>query len=201
MAQDAIEFISKLHVERVHVFGISLGGMVASWFAIDAPERVASLVLASTLPSMRTVSRRILNEIARLGRSLLTPHFSAEAALVHAVLSPEFCHEHADRVAAIDHALRTHPAKLRNLASLAFAAARHDAGTCLTQIRATTLLLLGSRDPIAGLTSQRELATILPHATLEVIPGSGHDITLEQPETSAARVVSFCERTSNSHGA
>jgi pimeloyl-ACP methyl ester carboxylesterase len=195
MARDAVELLDALRVQRAHVFGLSLGGMVASWLAVDAPERVFRLVLASTLPSSRVVSRRIFGELLRLGSSALTPGIEAEVALVHGILSPEFCREHSERIAALDHSLKAFPTKRRNLLALALASARHNVGACLKQTRADTLLLFGSRDPIAGRSAQRELVADLPYATLQIIPNSGHDISLEQPEAAAARIVGFLDRT------
>ena len=48
MAQEAVAVLDQLGVRRAHVFGASLGGMVATWLAIDAPHRVARVCLAST---------------------------------------------------------------------------------------------------------------------------------------------------------
>jgi 3-oxoadipate enol-lactonase len=193
MARDASELLDALGVDRAHVFGLSLGGMVASWLAVDAPERVFRLVLASTLPSSRAVSKRIVGELMRLGRCVLTPHIEAEVALVHGILSPEFCREHGDRVAAFDRSLRAFPAKRRNLLVLALAAARHDVDACLKQTRAAALLLFGSRDPIAGMTAQRQLRADLPHATLQIIPDAGHDVSLERPEATAESIIGFLD--------
>ena len=49
LARDAVAVLDDAGVERVHVFGSSLGGMVATWLAADAAPRVRRLVLASTL--------------------------------------------------------------------------------------------------------------------------------------------------------
>jgi pimeloyl-ACP methyl ester carboxylesterase len=65
-------------------------------------------------------------------------------------------------------------------------------------MRAPTLLLLGSRDPIAGLASQQKLAHALPQAEIAMIRDSGHDISLEQPELAAARVIAFLDGTRGS---
>jgi pimeloyl-ACP methyl ester carboxylesterase len=110
-------------------------------------------------------------------------------------LSPEFCREHSERIAALDRSLKAFPTKHRNLLALALASARHNVGACLKQTRADTLLLFGSRDPIAGVAAQRELVADLPCATLHIIANSGHDISLEQPEAAAARIVGFLDRT------
>ncbi len=71
MARDGLALLDHLGIERAHVFGLSLGGMVASWLAIDAPTRVRSLALASTIPdpdanSWRGVLRALAFRAARL---------------------------------------------------------------------------------------------------------------------------------------
>jgi 3-oxoadipate enol-lactonase len=195
MARDAVELLDTLGVTRAHVFGISLGGMVASWLAVDAPERVACLVLASTLPSSRAFSLRLPSELLRLASALATPGLGAEVALVHGVLSPEFCHVHPERVTAIDRSLREHPNKVRNLLVFALAAARHHAGQRLRRVSAPCLLLFADRDPIVAERARRQLLAELPRPALEIITDSGHDLTLEQPELTAERVIAFLQRS------
>lgn len=191
MARDAAELLDALDVGRAHVFGLSLGGMVASWMAVDDVARLERLVLASTLPSPGTVSHRVARTLVRLARELARPGEDAEVELVHAILSPEFCLAHPDRVARIEAQVRKAPASRRNLAVLFLAAARHDVLGRLRAVAVETLLLVGSRDPIAGPESQRALLEVLPDATLDTVPDAGHDLSLEQPEITADRVLEF----------
>ena len=48
MARDTLGLMDHLHIERAHILGTSMGGMIAQLVALLAPERVISLVLAST---------------------------------------------------------------------------------------------------------------------------------------------------------
>jgi len=191
MARDAARVMDELGFARAHVFGLSLGGMVASWLAIDAPERVVRLVLASTVPEVGAVSHRITRHALPLLRSLAIPGAHAEVGLVREILSPQFREAHPDRVREIELLVRTTPAKRRNLMLLALAAAWHSAEPEMEGLRVQTLLLFGELDLIARRASQAELLHDLPNAKLEVMPGAGHDITLEQPEQAADRVISF----------
>src|SRR5688500_9116286 len=60
-------------IGRAHLFGISIGGMIAQWVAIDSPELVERLVLASTSPSgLRTMRDARLRQLA-MARCLFTP--------------------------------------------------------------------------------------------------------------------------------
>jgi 3-oxoadipate enol-lactonase len=191
MARDAIELLDALAVRTVHVFGLSLGAMVASWIALEAPRHVARLALGSLLPSARALDWRDTRVAVRLLRALLARDARGEVALLRAVLSPQFCREQPERLAALEDAIRACGSRPRNLVVLAIAAARHDSSKCLERIRVPTKLLIGARDPIADLATQRVLLERLPHASLEIIPDSGHDLSLEQPQLTAARVLTF----------
>jgi 3-oxoadipate enol-lactonase len=191
MARDAIALLDFLAVPRATFFGLSLGGMVASWAAIDARERVPRLILASTLPESTAISHRIRGHVLALARAFLVHGVEAEVRLVDEILSPQFREEHPARVAAIEEAVRDVPTKRRNLVRLALAAALHDAGRALDGNSVRTLLLVGEFDPIAGRVSQGELLHDLPHATLEIIGHAGHDLSLEAPLDLADRIVRF----------
>lgn len=191
MARDAIALLDFLGVPRAHFFGLSLGGMVATWAAIDSRERVARLVLASTLSEPAGISRRIRRHVSALLRALLSPGREAEAHLVREILSPQFREEHPERVAAILETVRLNPTKHRNLLLLALAAAFHNADYAFRGNDVTALLLRGELDPIAGRVSQSELLRDLPNASLEVVAHAGHDLSLEAPRELAERVARF----------
>ena len=191
MAADAVAVLDALGLDRADVFGLSLGGMVASWLAIDHPLRVERLVLASTLPRAKRISRHVYTEVLGLLRWALVPGVEAEVGLVRQILSMSFRLHHPERVLAISDQIRRSPARRKNLALLALAAARHDAEHLLPSITAETLILVGALDPIAGARSQAELLYDLPHARLCILPDCGHDLSLEQPESTALEVDRF----------
>lgn len=190
MAHDVQALLDQLQVARAHVYGISLGGMVASWLAIDAPDRVQKLVLASTLP-------RGLEAHAPGGalgpwpmlRCLARPAGEAEACLATHILSPQFRSSQPEAVRRVQQLARQKPATHRAFLSLAGAAASHDARRQLSTIRAETLVLIGEYDPLLTIDSQRELLRELPRARYELIEGAGHDVSVEAPAKTAARVL------------
>lgn len=83
------------------------------------------------------------------------------------------------------------PATRRNLAALALAAARHAAPLQRLPASVPTLLLFGELDSLAGAAAQSELRRELPNAQYQLMGGSGHDISLEQPRELAERVLAF----------
>lgn len=191
MARDAVALLDHLGIERTHVFGLSLGGMVASWIAADFAQRTDALVLASTISHAASVGLGALRRVLPVLRSLLHPGAEAEVRLVWTILSPEFRSRHPDRVTAIARKVRGAPSTRRNLLILAIAATRHETSSALARSEVKTLLLFGDWDRIASRQTETALLRELKGATLEHIPEAGHDITLEQPTLTAARVARF----------
>lgn len=191
MAHDALQLLEHLRIERLCVFGLSLGGMVASWLAIDAPQRVERLVLASTLPEPSALSHRFKRHLWPFASCLARPESEAEVALVHEVLSPHFRRAHPARVRELEAQVRSQPTSKRNLLLLLMAAASHSAESQLRNLPVRTLLLFGELDPLVGKTARKELLRDLPNATLEMFPLTGHDLSLERPHELATSLLRF----------
>lgn len=180
LARDARALLDALGVARAHLYGESLGGMVASWLARDAPDRVAGLVLASTVPAPRALSPRGLARLASLARCLARPGAGAELCMVRRLIDGPVPPE-------VERVVRAVPASRTNLLALALAAARHRA----PHLDRPALLLFGARDPIASRASRAELARDCPAGLVELVPDAGHAITLERPHVVAARVRTY----------
>ena len=194
MAADVVAVLDHLHLAKAHVFGLSLGGMVASWVAISAPDRVLSLTLGSTVRRGLDISRHGLGRALGMAECMLQPTATAvEISLLHRVLSRVFRREHPDEVRRMEELLRGEPASRGGLLKLAAAAALHDASADLGRILVPTLLLWGERDSLLGRHSQDELHAAFISAEFTRIQRSGHDLSLEQPAATADRInTAFC---------
>lgn len=189
LAADALRVLNELEIEEAHVFGISLGGMIATWMGILAPMRVRKLCIASAPAHGLELGRAGLRRGIRLAACFARSE--VEFCLVYSMLSAGFRTQHPDVVRGIEAVLRLHPTPRRVLLDLALASLLHDTGGKLHRIRATTLVLAGQNDRLLGADCSRVLARAIPRATFEVIPDAGHDLTLEQPEFTAERVSRF----------
>lgn len=177
-------------IGRAHLFGISLGGMVAQWIAIDAPDRLDHLVLASTAArGVRAVADAGLRALA-LARCLVAPDEEAAVCLVDRVLTDPARMDEGAR-ASMHRAAKDHARSTSDLVWLALAAASHDADREAASIRAPTLVLSGEHDRLVTPETQALLAERIPSARQAAIPGAGHDITLEQPALAAKAVADF----------
>lgn len=91
----------------------------------------------------------------------------------------------------IDALIHENPTSRANLIKLAAAAALHDARADLHRIKSPTLVLTAKDDPLLDIDSQWALSRRIPNASFDVISPSGHDMSLEQPVATAARVAEF----------
>lgn len=195
MARDAADLLDHLGVQA-HVFGLSLGGMVATWLAIDRPDLVRGLVLAST-PARGTDALRALaaprsaERGLRVVASLVRSEGEREAGLAEQVLSQRFRSAEPARTAQILEQLRSDGGSLRGLLQHAAAAALHDASYDVARVSAPTLCLAGALDELVRPSAIAALANVIPDARYDVIAEAGHDLSLEAPHELARRVVRF----------
>lgn len=193
LAHDALCVLDELGVARAHVFGISLGGMVATWLAVLAPNRVERLVLASAPAWGLALSRAGLRRGRSLAACLVRPRAEIEACLVERILSPRFRVAHPAELRRIEALAAAAPTSRAALTKLALAGLLHDARDSLRHVVAPTLVLAGSDDELLGREPQRALAAGIRGAAFTVVDESGHDLTLEQPRVTAARVAAFLD--------
>ncbi len=185
LAGEVIEAMEALGLDSVHLFGISLGGMVAQWVAIDAPTRIRSLTLAST--SHRGLDAAIALEVRDLAfaRSMFLPTDEAVVDLVGEVLDG---HLEGTELEEAERAALVHPPSKATLAWLAAAGAAHAVGEELSEITAPVLLLFGADDRIFGAEAQEQARDAFAGARCRVFPGIGHDLGLEIPGEVARAV-------------
>ncbi len=182
MASDALQVLEEADVERAHVLGTSLGGMVAQELALAHPGRVDKLVLACTTPGgagafpmpERTV--RLMTNGATL------------RDFVENALHPDERAELVERI--LEHRLATAQAP-EAWAAQAAAGAGFDAYERVGSIAAPTLVLHGDGDVVVDPRNAELLAGLLPHASFELFPGTGHLFFWQEPERFARLVGEF----------
>lgn len=191
LARDALDLLDHLGIARAQVFGISLGGMVATCLAILAPARVARLCIAAAPACGLALSRAGLGRGLALAACLARPRGEIEASLIDRILSRQFRDAHPEALRRIEALANAEPSSRVALVQLALAAAMHDARGSLARITSPTLVLAGEHDALLGTAAPRALAAAIRGARFAIIADSGHDLTLEQPLTTAASVARF----------
>lgn len=175
LARDVRAVLDAAGVDRAHVVGHSMGGKVAQWLAVDAPDRVASLVLMAT-------SAGAADGVPRDGAAHRLLLGGDPAERVRLFFDDAWAAAHADEVRAF-FALDADRPTLR---ALYRASTEHDALADLPRIAAPTLVVHGTDDRLARLASAERLAAEIPGAELVAVEGAGHGLHLDSAAAAAA---------------
>ncbi|MGH2840474.1 MAG: alpha/beta fold hydrolase [Solirubrobacteraceae bacterium] len=188
LARDTLALLDTLEIERAHVLGISMGGMVAQELALLAPHRIRTLTLGCTSPGgtqARAPSQEVVQE-------LTAAVFSGDKERMlrtgyEIVVSAEFAADPAN-YAEFSAVARQHPADLQLLMSQYAAVNGHDVYARLRSIDVPTLVIHGTVDRMLDAINGELIASMVPGARLELLEGVGHLFFLERPERSAQLV-------------
>ena len=183
MAGDALGVLDALGIERAHVCGASMGGMIAQHLAARFPQRLASLTLMMTT----TGARRLPQPGWHVRRALMSRPHDADPATVAA---------HLQRVLQIigSPAYPPDPERLRRRLEDTARRSWHPAGTArqlvavmadgdrsplLPRITAPTRVIHGEVDPLVPVAAGRDLVQRIAGAVADIVPGMGHDLPLQ----------------------
>jgi 3-oxoadipate enol-lactonase len=188
LAEDAVAVLEAVGVERAHVVGASLGGMVSQELSLGWPDRVDRLVLACTTPGGLGSHPMPEQTVAlMLEASTLAPDVAMRRFVENALGStaPQGL---ADEIVAYRTANPPDPIGWQAQAA---AGAEHDAIDRLGSIAAPTLVLHGGEDAVVDARNAELLAERIPAARVERLENGGHLFFWEQPERFANLVREF----------
>ena len=186
-ARDALATLDALGAERASIVGLSIGGLVAQRLALDAPERVAALVLACT-------AARIGDPVRYAARIDAVRAGGIEAiadAQLERWFSAGFVARSPSAVAGVRRMLvgQDVAGYLAGCAALAGADLTDELGG----IGAPTLCLAGAEDRSTPPAALAALAERIPGAAFETLRGAGHLPCLERPAAFAASATAFLD--------
>ncbi|HEY8433457.1 MAG TPA: alpha/beta fold hydrolase [Sphingomicrobium sp.] len=180
-ASAVISAMHELGIDRAHVCGLSLGGVVAIAMVHADQGRCASVVLADTF-AMHPDGQAIHERSVAASENLRVAAESRVDILLAQPADPAVRSEVVDTMARID------PVAYRIGAEAVWLADQRERAH---DIRVPTLVLCGTEDKITPPALSRELTHIIPGARLELIEGAGHLGNLERPEEFNTLVNAF----------
>jgi pimeloyl-ACP methyl ester carboxylesterase len=185
MADDAVAVLDAAGEAAAHIYGISLGGMIAQEIALRHPDRVRGLVLAATTPGGPHAVAPDQATLAFFRRRAEMPAIEGVWASVPYNYAEATWREHGERISQdIAQRLRFPVEREPYEAQLA-AALGHDTHDRLGAISAPTLVVHGTEDRMVPLGNGPLLADAIPGARLHEQPGAGHLLFTDAPEVDA----------------
>jgi len=197
MASDANAVLEAAGIESAHVFGVSMGGMIAQEFALQYPARVRSLILGCTAAGGPAAVRAEPEAIQMLmRREKMSPEQAAEAA-VPFIYDPTTARARIDEDLAIRRPWFPSPegyaAQLQGILGW-------ESYSRINQIVAPTLVIHGESDRLIPPGNAILIAERIPGAKLVMIPHASHLFLTDQTEVSHRAILQFLKEHAGSAG-
>jgi len=204
MAADTFGLLDHLGIERAHVVGTSMGGMIAQQMAIEAPERVLSLASMMSTTGDRVVGTpklRVWSVLTRRAPNDRDAYIEYFARVFRMIGSPAYRvdEERVRELAGATYDRCHHPAGTgRQLAAVLASGSRTAA---LKELDVPAVVIHGEADPLLPLRGGRATANAIPGAELITIPGMGHDLPRELWPTFVDAIAKNADRAKTKQAA
>jgi len=194
LAGDAAALLDVLGISRAHVFGVSMGGMVAQELALNHPQKLNSLVLGCTIPGgVNSIypepevlaflldgerSKRLTT--AEIAREMWSYTCTAAFRQTHPEVGEEYI-----RITAM------FPAPQHGLQRQGDAIAAHDTYDRLLKIKSPTLVMAGGEDRLVPPQNTQNLAARIPGAQAIILDKAGHGFFYEAAYRAGKIITDF----------
>ncbi len=191
MADDAAGLLRALGIPKAHVYGVSMGGMIAQELALRHPGLVGGLVLGCTTPGW---AHGVPPSPQVIELMLPQPGLSREEQVRRswpAICSPRFLEEGREFLELMLRRSLEDPTPIDTLNRQAAAIQVFDTYERLPQIKAPTLIIHGDQDVLVPVQNAYVLHERIPYSELYIIEGAGHVYFWERPQEAAQRIIQF----------
>jgi len=203
MADEAAALLGVLEIDKAHVVGVSMGGMIAQELVLRHPERVRALVLACTYPEPDAdIERTRTFTVEQFGGSVdasggihvdlkaLNPMMFLQQLLPN-VFNQSFIEKELPKLMQVFSGALQYGFSMEAILGQVGAVMTHKATDRLHRIASPTLVITGDADRLVPPASSDVLAREIPNAKLVKVPGGSHGFNFETPEIFNREVLDF----------
>jgi 3-oxoadipate enol-lactonase len=180
MAADAAGLLDALGESKAHVFGISMGGMIAQHVALNHSDKLNKLILGCTMAGGACSQFGMFNDL-----------FNGN--VLELLFTPEFIEQHHTELAAFFQTTTPFHSKGEALARQFYAMNSHNTCDWLGKITAPTLVMTGDRDRVIPPQNSDVLTQKIPGAKQAIIKDAAHAFCYSHPEATATAIINFLE--------
>jgi pimeloyl-ACP methyl ester carboxylesterase len=197
MAADAIGLLDALGIDKAHVVGVSMGGMIVQIVAAQYPDRTRSMISIMSTSGRLGLPQGKPEALAMLTAQPEGPSREQRVKhgikLRHAIAGPGYPIPDAELRGFVEKNVdrRWYPegGSRQYLAIIASG----DRVEMLKKVRVPTLVLHGEDDPLLPVECGRDVASLVPASKIETFPGWGHDLPGTFLPTLIDRISTFCK--------
>jgi 3-oxoadipate enol-lactonase len=184
LAADTVGLLDALEIERAHVVGISMGGMIAQEIALAHPERIATLTLGATYCGGPEGTLMDPEDLQMLGAAMASGDREQVLRAMWVInLSPTFRADES-RYDAFREMATALPAPREVIVQQMRACGAHDTSARLAQVSVPTQVVHGTADRLLKVGNGLQIASLLS-VEPQLLEGVGHMFWWEQPQRSA----------------
>ena len=201
MVADTLGLLDTLNINKAHVVGASMGGMIAQLLAIQAPERILSLTSIMSTTGDRSLPRATNSTLLKL---LAAPAKNAQDYVAQGIKIWQLLHAAYypfDR-AKVTQLLQQSWQRGFNAAGvsrqLSAILASADRTAQLARLNLPALVIHGEEDPLLPLACGLATAKAIPRARLKVYAGMGHTIPRECVQEVVSDIITLCQSVDTS---
>lgn len=190
MAGDVVAVLDDLGIAGAYILGISMGGMIAQELVLNHPERVRRLMLVATTPGR---PEHVSADPAFLIEVFAMPPGEDQRAwtvrTLGRLMGPGFAERHRELLEAAAELRIEHGSDPAEFSRQWQAIMGFGSWDRLPEIKAPTLVIHGTADPLIPFVNGEKLAAGIPGAELIVLPGIGHFVPAEAPADTIAAIL------------
>lgn len=193
MAADTVGLMDTLGIDSAHIFGVSMGGLIAQVLGLDYPDHIKKVALGCTTHGGRHAVQPEKTVMETLAQAA-DPNISVEKAvrkMVPLVLSERFIREEPERVEEFVRLAMQYSPIAEGAAGQMGALSVFNVKRRLGEIRCPVLVITGSEDRMMPPDNSRLLADGIPGAELYMVEGAGHSFFFEKPDEVNRVLIDF----------
>ena len=194
MAQDTIELLDHLGIQRTHLLGLSMGGMIAQEIAIQHPHRINGLILAVTHCGGDQQIKAAADVTETIQRLAIDNSLEARVMAATVFFAPQTLKENAAALQAYSAASLKYTTAPEMIKRQMQAISTHATFDRLHRIKAPTLVLGGAEDVLIPPHNSNILSEQIPNAKLLIVPGGGHQVLIEQADACNQEIIAFLQQ-------